>query len=101
MLYSDSPTCVPRSGEHQLKLTLMSESLRNDGRIWVPKNLEDVNNSRRQSQTNRYKRRRQGLLFERRYPAFGNLTPRDVALRAQKKGVMQNMGVNQTGEWFI
>ena len=57
-LHSDSPTCVPRSGEHQAKLTLMSESLRNDGRIWCLRNLEDVKSIRGQIQTYRHKRRR-------------------------------------------
>jgi succinate dehydrogenase / fumarate reductase flavoprotein subunit len=93
------PTCIPVSGDHQSKLTLMSESLRNDGRIWVPKKLEDA------------KAIREGKLkpidlaeedrdyyLERRYPAFGNLVPRDVASRAAKERCDAGFGVNKTGE---
>tara|TARA_B100001057_G_scaffold498831_1_gene607289 strand:+ start:23574 stop:25577 length:2004 start_codon:yes stop_codon:yes gene_type:complete len=93
------PTCIPVSGDHQSKLTLMSESLRNDGRIWVPKKLEDA------------KAIREGILnpvdineenrdyyLERRYPAFGNLVPRDVASRAAKERCDAGYGVNKTGE---
>ena len=93
------PTCIPVSGDYQSKLTLMSESLRNDGRIWVPKNIEDA------------KKIREGTLkpidlneedrdyyLERRYPAFGNLVPRDVASRAAKERCDAGFGVNKTGE---
>ena len=93
------PTCIPVSGDHQSKLTLMSESLRNDGRIWVPAKLEDA------------KAIREGLkkpkdlaeadrdyYLERRYPAFGNLVPRDVASRAAKERCDAGFGVNKTGE---
>ena len=92
------PTCIPKHGDQQSKLTLMSESLRNDGRIWVPKNLEDA------------KKLREGLIkasqipesdrdyyLERRYPAFGNLVPRDVASRAAKERCDAGYGVNNTG----
>ena len=93
------PTCIPVSGDYQSKLTLMSESLRNDGRIWVPKKIEDA------------KKIREGTLkpidlneedrdyyLERRYPAFGNLVPRDVASRAAKERCDAGYGVNKTGE---
>ena len=93
------PTCIPRSGDYQSKLTLMSESLRNDGRIWVPAKIEDA------------KAIQQGKLkptdiaeadrdyyLERRYPAFGNLVPRDVASRAAKERCDAGYGVNATGE---
>jgi succinate dehydrogenase / fumarate reductase flavoprotein subunit len=93
------PTCIPRSGDHQSKLTLMSESLRNDGRIWVPKNLEDVKAIRegRKSPTELSEEERDYYL-ERRYPAFGNLVPRDVASRAAKERCDAGYGVNKTGE---
>jgi len=92
------PTCIPVHGEYQSKLTLMSESLRNDGRIWVPKKIEDA------------KRLQSGEIggidipeedrdyyLERRYPAFGNLVPRDVASRAAKERCDAGFGVNSTG----
>lgn len=92
------PTCIPIHGDKQSKLTLMSESLRNDGRIWVPKKLEDA------------KKLQEGTLrgedipdedrdfyLERRYPAFGNLVPRDVASRAAKERCDKGFGVNNTG----
>ena len=93
------PTCIPSSGEHQSKLTLMSESLRNDGRIWVPKNLEDVLAIRegRLKPTDLQEEQRDYYL-ERRYPAFGNLVPRDVASRAAKERCDSGYGVNETGE---
>ncbi len=93
------PTCIPRSGDYQSKLTLMSESLRNDGRIWVPKNLEDVKAIRegRKKPTDLAPEERDYYL-ERRYPAFGNLVPRDVASRAAKERCDAGYGVNQTGE---
>ena len=93
------PTCIPRSGDYQSKLTLMSESLRNDGRIWVPKNLKDVEALR----TGKIKaidipEEDRDYYLERRYPAFGNLVPRDVASRAAKERCDAGYGVNQTGE---
>ncbi|RED50444.1 fumarate reductase/succinate dehydrogenase flavoprotein subunit [Seonamhaeicola aphaedonensis] len=93
------PTCIPRSGDYQSKLTLMSESLRNDGRIWVPKNLEDVKAIRegRKKPTDLSEEERDYYL-ERRYPAFGNLVPRDVASRAAKERCDAGYGVNATGE---
>eukprot|EP01013_Petalomonas_cantuscygni_P001447 TRINITY_DN1143_c0_g1_i2.p1 TRINITY_DN1143_c0_g1~~TRINITY_DN1143_c0_g1_i2.p1 ORF type:complete len:668 (-),score=-20.82 TRINITY_DN1143_c0_g1_i2:530-2533(-) len=93
------PTCIPRSGDYQSKLTLMSESLRNDGRIWVPKNLEDVKAIRegKKKPTDLSEDERDYYL-ERRYPAFGNLVPRDVASRAAKERCDAGFGVNKTGE---
>ena len=93
------PTCIPRSGDYQSKLTLMSESLRNDGRIWVPKSIEDVKAIRegRKKPTDLSEDERDYYL-ERRYPAFGNLVPRDVASRAAKERCDAGYGVNATGE---
>ncbi len=93
------PTCIPRSGDYQSKLTLMSESLRNDGRIWVPKNLDDVKAIRegKKKPTDLSEDQRDYYL-ERRYPAFGNLVPRDVASRAAKERCDAGYGVNATGE---
>ena len=93
------PTCIPVSGDHQSKLTLMSESLRNDGRIWVPKNIEDSVAIRegRLKPTELTEEQRDYYL-ERRYPAFGNLVPRDVASRAAKERCDAGYGVNTTGE---
>ncbi|TNJ44169.1 fumarate reductase/succinate dehydrogenase flavoprotein subunit [Tamlana fucoidanivorans] len=93
------PTCIPRSGDYQSKLTLMSESLRNDGRIWVPKNMDDVIAIRegRKKPTDLSEEERDYYL-ERRYPAFGNLVPRDVASRAAKERCDAGYGVNATGE---
>ncbi|MFY0713396.1 fumarate reductase/succinate dehydrogenase flavoprotein subunit [Seonamhaeicola sp. NFXS20] len=93
------PTCIPRSGDYQSKLTLMSESLRNDGRIWVPKHKEDVMAIRegRKKPTEIAEEDRDYYL-ERRYPAFGNLVPRDVASRAAKERCDAGYGVNATGE---
>ncbi|MDG1040510.1 MAG: fumarate reductase/succinate dehydrogenase flavoprotein subunit, partial [Polaribacter sp.] len=93
------PTCIPRSGDYQSKLTLMSESLRNDGRIWVPKSMEDVMAIRegRKKPTDLSEDERDYYL-ERRYPAFGNLVPRDVASRAAKERCDAGYGVNATGE---
>jgi len=93
------PTCIPRSGDYQSKLTLMSESLRNDGRIWVPKNMEDVLAIRegKKKPTDLSEDERDYYL-ERRYPAFGNLVPRDVASRAAKERCDAGYGVNATGE---
>ena len=93
------PTCIPRSGDHQSKLTLMSESLRNDGRIWVPKNLEDVKKIRAgKLKPTEIKEEDRDYYLERRYPAFGNLVPRDVASRAAKERIDEGFGVNKTGE---
>ena len=93
------PTCIPVSGDHQSKLTLMSESLRNDGRIWVPAREEDAQAIRegRLKPTELGEEERDYFL-ERRYPAFGNLVPRDVASRAAKERCDAGFGVNKTGE---
>jgi succinate dehydrogenase / fumarate reductase flavoprotein subunit len=92
------PTCIPVSGEYQSKLTLMSESLRNDGRVWVPKNQEDAQAIRegRKKGTDIAEEDRDYYL-ERRYPAFGNLVPRDVASRAAKTACDEGLGVSPTG----
>ncbi len=93
------PTCIPRSGDHQSKLTLMSESLRNDGRIWVPKNIDDVEKIRSgKLKPTEIKEQDRDYYLERRYPAFGNLVPRDVASRAAKERIDAGFGVNKTGE---
>ena len=93
------PTCIPRSGEYQSKLTLMSESLRNDGRIWVPKNMEDVEAIRKGTKKpTELSEDERDYYLERRYPAFGNLVPRDVASRAAKERCDAGYGVNETGE---
>src|SRR5690625_1478876 len=93
------PTCIPVSGDYQSKLTLMSESLRNDGRIWVPKNKEDVEKIRSgEIQPHDLKEEDRDYYLERRYPAFGNLVPRDVASRAAKERCDAGYGVNQTGQ---
>ncbi len=85
------PTCIPQSGEHQSKLTLMSESLRNDGRVWVPKKKDDTRapNEIPESERDYY--------LERRYPSFGNLVPRDVASRAAKEVCDEGRGVGPGG----
>ena len=85
------PTCIPVSGEYQSKLTLMSESLRNDGRIWVPLNKGDTRSPDRIPEAER------DYFLERRYPAFGNLVPRDVASRAAKGVCDEGRGVGETG----
>ncbi|MBT8184711.1 MAG: fumarate reductase/succinate dehydrogenase flavoprotein subunit [Eudoraea sp.] len=93
------PTCIPVSGEHQSKLTLMSESLRNDGRIWVPKRLEDAQAIREgKLKPTQLVEEERDYYLERRYPAFGNLVPRDVASRAAKERCDAGFGVNKTGE---
>ncbi|WP_296378028.1 fumarate reductase/succinate dehydrogenase flavoprotein subunit [Winogradskyella sp.] len=93
------PTCIPVSGDHQSKLTLMSESLRNDGRIWVPKHKKDVEAIRNGSlKPTDLAEEDRDYYLERRYPAFGNLVPRDVASRAAKERCDEGYGVNQTGE---
>ena len=85
------PTCIPVSGDYQSKLTLMSESLRNDGRIWVPKNKNDNRLPKDIPEDER------DYYLERRYPAFGNLVPRDVASRAAKERCDEGYGVGSTG----
>ena len=93
------PTCIPVSGDHQSKLTLMSESLRNDGRIWVPKKLEDAKAIREgKLKPVDLAEEDRDYFLERRYPAFGNLVPRDVASRAAKERCDEGFGVNATGE---
>ncbi|MCB0444266.1 MAG: fumarate reductase/succinate dehydrogenase flavoprotein subunit [Gelidibacter sp.] len=93
------PTCIPVSGDHQSKLTLMSESLRNDGRIWVPKNIDDVKAIREgKLKPTDIPHDNRDYYLERRYPAFGNLVPRDVASRAAKERCDAGYGVNKTGE---
>jgi len=93
------PTCIPRSGDYQSKLTLMSESLRNDGRIWVPKNLDDAKAIQQgKSKPTEIAEENRDYYLERRYPAFGNLVPRDVASRAAKERCDAGYGVNATGE---
>lgn len=93
------PTCIPQSGEYQSKLTLMSESLRNDGRIWVPKDRKDAELLREgKISPNDIPEERRDYYLERRYPAFGNLVPRDVASRAAKERCDEGYGVNATGK---
>ena len=93
------PTCIPVSGDHQSKLTLMSESLRNDGRIWVPKKEEDALAIREgRLKPTQLSEEDRDYYLERRYPAFGNLVPRDVASRAAKECCDAGFGVNKTGE---
>ncbi|MBB6275119.1 fumarate reductase/succinate dehydrogenase flavoprotein subunit [Porphyromonas circumdentaria] len=92
------PTCIPKHGDYQSKLTLMSESLRNDGRIWVPKKIEDA--KKLQAGTlkgHQIPEEDRDYYLERRYPAFGNLVPRDVASRAAKERCDAGFGVNNTG----
>ena len=92
------PTCIPVHGEFQSKLTLMSESLRNDGRIWVPKKLEDAKALQAGKLQGRdIPEEDRDYYLERRYPAFGNLVPRDVASRAAKERCDAGYGVNSTG----
>ena len=92
------PTCIPKHGENQSKLTLMSESLRNDGRIWVPKKKEDAEAIRAgKLKPTEIKEEDRDYYLERRYPAFGNLVPRDVASRAAKERCDKGFGVNNTG----
>ena len=85
------PTCIPVSGDHQSKLTLMSESLRNDGRVWVPKKKGDTRPPDQIPEAER------DYYLERRYPSFGNLVPRDVASRAAKQQSDEGFGVGDTG----
>ncbi|RZS98415.1 fumarate reductase/succinate dehydrogenase flavoprotein subunit [Cecembia calidifontis] len=93
------PTCIPVSGDHQSKLTLMSESLRNDGRVWVPATAEMAEKLRKgQIQANDIKEEDRDYFLERKYPSFGNLVPRDVASRNAKYVCDEGRGVNETGE---
>ncbi|MCB9307697.1 MAG: fumarate reductase/succinate dehydrogenase flavoprotein subunit [Lewinellaceae bacterium] len=86
------PTCIPVSGDYQSKLTLMSESLRNDGRVWVPKSAADrLKDPRQIAEADR------DYYLERRYPAFGNLVPRDIASRAAKVACDEGLGVGKSG----
>ncbi|MCB9343959.1 MAG: fumarate reductase/succinate dehydrogenase flavoprotein subunit [Lewinellaceae bacterium] len=86
------PTCIPVSGEYQSKLTLMSESLRNDGRVWVPKDAKN-----RLTDPTQIKEEDRDYYLERRYPAFGNLVPRDIASRAAKTACDEGLGVGESG----
>ncbi|MBR5727659.1 MAG: fumarate reductase/succinate dehydrogenase flavoprotein subunit [Muribaculaceae bacterium] len=93
------PTCIPVHGDKQSKLTLMSESLRNDGRIWVPKDIEDAKKLQAgQIKGSDIPEENRDYYLERRYPAFGNLVPRDVASRAAKERCDKGFGVNNTGK---
>ncbi len=93
------PTCIPVSGDYQSKLTLMSESLRNDGRIWVPKDRKDAEAIREgKLKPTDLPEEKRDYYLERRYPSFGNLVPRDVASRAAKERCDEGFGVNATGE---
>jgi succinate dehydrogenase flavoprotein subunit len=85
------PTCIPQSGEYQSKLTLMSESLRNDGRIWVPRDADERRPPQEIPEEERY------YYLEERYPAYGNLVPRDVASRAAKQVCDEGLGIGATG----
>ncbi|HRI00982.1 MAG TPA: fumarate reductase/succinate dehydrogenase flavoprotein subunit [Saprospiraceae bacterium] len=92
------PTCIPVSGDYQSKLTLMSESLRNDGRVWVPKNISDAQAIQQGKKTGaQIPEADRDYFLERRYPAFGNLVPRDVASRAAKVECDKGHGVSPTG----
>ena len=85
------PTCIPRSGDYQSKLTLMSESLRNDGRVWVPKNKGD------KRPVNEIPEKDRDYYLERKYPTFGNMVPRDVASRNAKQVCDEGRGIGETG----
>ena len=92
------PTCIPVSGEHQSKLTLMSESLRNDGRVWAPKTVEIANKLRKgELKVSDLKEEDRDYFLERKYPSFGNLVPRDVASRNAKEIVDEGRGVGTSG----
>ncbi|MBN1926114.1 MAG: fumarate reductase/succinate dehydrogenase flavoprotein subunit [Prolixibacteraceae bacterium] len=93
------PTCIPVHGDQQSKLTLMSESLRNDGRVWVPKKKEDAGKLQRgEISPNDIPDEDRDFYLERRYPSYGNLVPRDVASRAAKERCDAGFGVNNTGK---
>lgn len=85
------PTCIPVSGDHQSKLTLMSESLRNDGRVWTPKQQGDKRSAHEIPDAER------DYFLERKYPSFGNLAPRDIASRAAKEACDKGLGIGETG----
>jgi len=87
------PTCIPVSGSHQAKLTLMSESLRNDGRVWVPKKKEDC-----KKDPSQIAEEDRDYYLERKYPSFGNLAPRDIASRAAKEVCDEGRGVGESGK---
>ena len=89
------PTCIPVSGDHQSKLTLMSESLRNDGRVWVPKKKGDTRKAKDIPESERY------YYLEEKYPAFGNLVPRDVASRNAKNAYDDGLGVNGKEQVYL
>ncbi|MDX2306124.1 MAG: fumarate reductase/succinate dehydrogenase flavoprotein subunit [Microscillaceae bacterium] len=92
------PTCIPVTGDHQSKLTLMSESLRNDGRVWVPKTIETAEKIRKgQIKASDIPEDERDYFLERKYPSFGNLVPRDVASRNAKYMCDEGRGVGQTG----
>lgn len=92
------PTCIPVTGDHQSKLTLMSESLRNDGRVWVPKTVEMAQRLRKgEIKVKDIKEEDRDYYLERKYPSFGNLVPRDVASRNAKEMVDEGRGVGKTG----
>jgi len=92
------PTCIPVHGDYQSKLTLMSESLRNDGRIWVPKNLEDAKKIQKgEMKPTDIPEENRDYYLERRYPAYGNLSPRDISSRAAKERCDAGYGVGSTG----
>jgi succinate dehydrogenase / fumarate reductase flavoprotein subunit len=93
------PTCIPIHGEQQSKLTLMSESLRNDGRVWTPKKKEDaIKLQKGEITANNIAEEDRDFYLERRYPSYGNLVPRDVASRAAKERCDEGFGVNETGK---
>ncbi len=93
------PTCIPIHGEQQSKLTLMSESLRNDGRVWTPKKKEDaIKLQKGEINANNIAEEDRDFYLERRYPSYGNLVPRDVASRAAKERCDEGFGVNETGK---
>ena len=90
------PTCIPVSGDHQSKLTLMSESLRNDGRVWVPKDAQDC-----AMNPNDISEDAQDYYLERKYPSFGNLAPRDISSRSAKEACDDGRGLAQEEKGFI
>jgi succinate dehydrogenase / fumarate reductase flavoprotein subunit len=86
------PTCIPQEGDHQSKLTLMSESLRNDGRVWAPKSTDDI-----KKHPNEIPEEARDYYLERKYPSFGNLAPRDISSRAAKEACDDNRGIGNSG----
>jgi succinate dehydrogenase / fumarate reductase flavoprotein subunit len=92
------PTCIPQEGEHQSKLTLMSESLRNDGRVWVPKDRATAEKIRKGAmKPSEVPEEERDYILERKYPSFGNLAPRDISSRAAKEACDDGRGVSPTG----